>query len=175
MVDRRLIARLDAARVSFCLIGDRAMVVHGCVPRDGDVELLTVDDAVLRPLLWEGGPTPAVSLGDAADHVLGRLRFEGTPAHELIVGRGHAHVFAVDTARPHAEIGCRVATPLALVLLALDRGGPGSRAEIIELIRAQEQRLDRPWRPAVRDHLAHLPPAARTSWHHVELDLGAPA
>jgi hypothetical protein len=175
MVDRRLLARLDAARVSFCLIGDRALVVHGCAPRDGGVELLTVDDSVLRPLWWEGGPRPVVSLGAADDHVLGRLRFEGTPPHELVVGRRHAHVFAVDTARLHLPLGCRVATPLGLVLLALDGGGPGSRADIIELIRAQEAALGRPWRPVLRDHLAHLAPAARGSWHHVELDLGTPA
>jgi hypothetical protein len=175
MVDRQLIARLDAARVSFCLIGDCALAVHGCAPRSGDVELLTVDDTVLRPLFWEGHQKPVVDLGDPADHVIGRLRWDATPAHELLVGRSHAMVFACNTARPHDELGCRVATPRGLVLVLLDLGGAGSRADIVELIRAQEARLDRPWRPPVQGHLEHLPPAARASWHHVELDLGAPA
>jgi hypothetical protein len=174
MVDRRLIARLDAARVSFCLIGDRALAVHGYVPSSADLELLTVDDTVLRPLFWEGHPKPVVALGDPSDHVTGRLRWDGTPAHELLVGRGHVMVFACNTARLHEELGYRVATPLGLVLVLLDLGGPGSRADIIELIRAHEARLDRPWRPPVRAHLEHLSPAARASWHHVELDLGAP-
>jgi len=46
MVDGRLIARLDDARVSFCLIGDRARAVHGCAPRSTDVELLTLDETI---------------------------------------------------------------------------------------------------------------------------------
>jgi hypothetical protein len=174
MVDRRLIAWLDAARVSFCVIGDLALVVHGCAPRDGDVELLTVDDLVLRPLFRESGPAHELTVLDGGDdHIVAELRWNGTPAHTLLVGRGHPMVFVVDTARPHDELGCRVATPLGLVLLALDRGGPGSRADIVELVRAQEERLGRPWRPAVAAHLEHLLPAARTSWHRAELDLGA--
>jgi hypothetical protein len=174
MVDRRLIARLDAARVSFCLIGDCALVVHGCAPRSGDVQLLTVDDTVLRPLFWESHPKPVMDLGDPDAHLMGRLRWDGTPAHELLVGRGHAMVFACNTARPHEDLRCRVATPLGLVLVLLDLGGAGSRAEIIELIHAREALLDRPWRPPVQEHLEHLSAAARASWRHVVLDLGAP-
>src|SRR5262245_33545526 len=175
MVDRQLIARLDAARVSFCLVGNRALAVHGCAGRNGDVELLMVDDVVLRPLFWEGEPAPTVVLGGADEPVVARLHWDGTPAHELIVGRGHAAVFTVDTARPHEDVGCRVATPLGLILLALERGGSKSRADMVDLIRAQEARLDRPWRPPVTDHLDRLAPTARTTWHQVELDLGAAA
>jgi hypothetical protein len=175
MVDRQLIARLDAARVSFCLVGNCALAVHGCAGRDGDVELLAVDDAVLRPLFWEGGPAPTVVLGGPHEPVVTRLHWDGTPAHDLIAGRGHAMVFAVDTARLHEEAGCRVATPLGLVLLALEFGGARSRADIVDLVRAQEARFDRPWRPRVPYHLERLAPAARTSWHQVELDLGAVA
>ncbi len=174
MVDRQLIAWLDTARVSFCLIGDLALVVHGCAPRDGHVELLTVDDVVLRPRFWESGPARDMTLLDGADDpVAAELRWDRTPPHALLVGRRHPMVFVVDTARPNDELGCRVATPLALVLLALDRGGPGSRADIVELVRAQEERLGRPWRPAVAGHLQYLSPTARNSWHHAELDLGA--
>jgi hypothetical protein len=175
MVDRRLIARLDAARVSFCLIGNRALAVHGCPPRNGDVELLTVDDAVLRPLFWDAGPTPSVTFSDSGGPIVGRLHWDGTPAHDLVVGRGHASVFAVDTARMHEEVCCRVATPLGLVLLALECGGARSRADVVDLIRAQEARLERPWRPRVPNHLESLAPAARSSWHQVELELGAVA
>ena len=174
MLDRRLIARLDAARVRFCLIGDHALVAHGCAPRHGDVELLTVDDTVLRPLFWEGHPKPTVSLDDAAGPAVGRLRWDGTPPHELVMGRDHAMVFACNTARLHEDLGCRVATPLGLVLVLLVLGGPRSRADIIELIRAQEARFDRPWRPAVEEHRGLLSPTARESWHQVELDLGTP-
>ncbi len=177
MVDRELAARLAAARVSFCLIGDRALALHGCVRRNGPVELLTVDEVVLRPLFWPDGRRPDVTLGAPGDPVAGRLRWAGPSGHELIVelvvGSGHAMVFALDTARFVDAIGCRVATPLGLILLAFERGGPGSRADVVELIRAQEAKLGKSWRPPVEEHLDHLPPAARQSWHLAALDLGS--
>jgi hypothetical protein len=174
MVDRPLVARLDAARVSFCLAGDRALVVHGCAHRPGGVELLTVDPDVLRPLFWDGPPQPVTELGDRLEHVVARLRWDGPLAHILVVGRGHAMVYATSTARFHEELGVRVATPLGLVLTFLDLGGAQRRGDILELVRAQESRLGRAWRPAVQEHLEHMLPAARAAWHQVELDLGAP-
>ena len=175
MVDRQLIARLDAARVSHCLVGGHALVVHGSASHPGDVELLTVDPDVLRPLFWQGYPAPVESLGEPHDPVAARLRWEGAAPHALIVGRGHAMVFAVDTARFDEALGLRVATPLGRMLVLLDVGGPASRVDVIQLIRAQEMRLDRPWRPPVQGHLEYMSPLARASWHQVELDLGAPA
>jgi hypothetical protein len=174
MVDRPLVARLDAARVSFCLAGDHALVVHGCAHRPTAVELLTVDPDVLRPLFWDGPPAPVTELGERSEHVVARLRWDGTPAHILVVGQGHAMVYATNTARFHEELGVRVATPLGLVVTLLDLGGPQSRVDILELVRAQESRLGRPWRPAVQEHLAHMSPLARAMWHQIELDLGAP-
>ncbi len=171
MVDRRLIARLDAARVSFCLIGDRAREVHGCPPRGGDVELLTVDESVLRALLWQDAPRPRIDLGDG-DPWMGRLHWDFTPAHHLLVGRDHAAIFAVDTAKPNADLGCRVATPLGLLLLALEEDGSRSTTDVLELVRAQEARLGQPWRPAVDRHLGRMPPLASESWHHAVLALG---
>src|SRR5262245_34244918 len=111
MVDRELAARLDGARVSFCLMGARALAAHGVPLREGDakVELLTVDTDVMRPLFWPDGLRPEVRLGGASDHHVGLLRWPRAPAHELLVGRGHAMIFAVDTAHPNDELGCRVA------------------------------------------------------------------
>ena len=171
MIDRELLARLDAARVRFCLIGDRALAAHGCAPRNGGVELLTVDEAALRPLFWADAQEPRVTLGQPGDAVLGRVRWAGIPGHELVVGSRDAMVFAVDTARQHDAIGCRVATPLGLVLLALTRGGPGSRADAVELIRAEEARRDGRWHPKVEEHLRFLPEAGRQSWQLVLRDL----
>jgi hypothetical protein len=171
MVDRELVARLDAARVSFCLIGDRALVLHGCAPHNGGVELLAVDEAVLRPLFWLDTQEPHVTLGQPGGTVLGRVRWGRIPDHELVVGSAHAMVFAVDTSRYHDDLGCRVATPLGLVLLALDRGGPGSRADVVELIRAEEAKRDGRWRPKVEEHLRFLPEAGRQSWQLVLRDL----
>jgi len=174
MVDRPLVARLDAARVSFCLVGDHALVVHGCARRAGAVELLTVDPDVLRPLFWESEPAPVTELGDESRHVVARLRWDGTPAQILVVGRGHAMVYATSTARFDDDLGVRVATPLGLVLTLLDLGGPDSRADVLDLVRAREARLGNRWRPAVQEHLADMSPQARAAWHQIELDLGAP-
>ena len=172
MVDGRLIARLDDARVSFCLIGDRARAVHGCAPRSTDVELLTLDETVLRPLFWDGAPRPRIELGGPDGPWMGRLLWDGTPLHRLIVGQDHAMIFAADTAKPNGELGCRVATPLGLVLLALEDGGPRSVIDVLELVRAQEAELGQPWRPAVEQHLAQMSSLATESWRRVMLGLG---
>jgi hypothetical protein len=171
MVDRELVTCLDAARVSFCLVGDRVLAVHGCAPRNGGVELLTVDQAVLRPLFWPDALGPQVTLGEPGDAIRGRVRWTRVPDHELVVGSTHAMVFAVDNARYHDDLGVRVATPLGLILLALDRGGPGSRADAVELIRAERTRRAAPWLPKVEDHLPFLPEAGRESWQLVLRDL----
>src|SRR5262249_19719832 len=169
MVDHELAARLEGARVSFCLIGARALAAHGVPFRDDDakVELLTVDTDVLRPLFWPDGLRPEVHLGDAGDHQVGLLRWSGTPAHQLRVGRGHAMVFAVNTAHPNDDLGCRVATPLGLLLVALQTRGIDARADIEALVRAQEARLGVPWRPPVEDHLASMAPSAAAAWHQI--------
>ena len=172
MVDGRVIARLDAARVSFCLIGDRARAVRGCAPRSADVELLTLDESVLRPLFWDDAPGPRIDLGGPDDPWMGRLFWDGTPVRRLIVGRDHAMIFAADTAKPNEELGCRVATPLGLVLLALEEGGARSVSDVLELVRAQEARLGHPWRPPVEQHLAEMPSLARETWERVMLRLG---
>jgi hypothetical protein len=171
MVDRRLIARLTAARVSFCLIGDRACAVHGCAPRGGDVDLLTLDESVLRPLFWQDAPRPRIDLG-AGDRWLGRLDWDFTPAHHLFVGRDHAAIFAADTAKLDEDLGCRVATPLGLLLLALEEAGAHGASDVLELVRAREARLGQPWRPAVERHLSQMPSLASESWHHAVLQLG---
>jgi hypothetical protein len=171
MVDRRLIARLDAAHVSFCLIGDRAREVHGCPPRGGDVELLTFDESVLRPLFWRDSPRPRIDLG-AGDRWMGRLHWDFTPVHRLFVGSDHAAIFAAATAKPNEALGCRVATPLGLLLLALEEAGSRSTADVLELVRAQEAWLGQPWRPAVDRHLGSMPSLASESWHHAVLQLG---
>jgi hypothetical protein len=174
MVDRPLVARLDAARVSFCLAGDHALVVHGCARRPAAVELLTVDPDVMRPLFWQGQPAPVTELGEESDHVVARLRWDGTAPDVLVVGRGHAMVYATSTARFDEELGVRVATPLGLVLTLLDVGGLESRADILDLVRAQESLLGHAWRPPVEEHLPYMSPLALAAWQQIELDLGAP-
>jgi hypothetical protein len=146
--------------------------LHGCPPRAGDVELVTVDESVLRPLFWEDGLAPRIELGGLDDRWTGRLSWDGSPAHRLTVGRGHAVIFAVDTAKPNEEAGCRVATPFGLVLLALDEGRPESWSDVVELIRAQERDLGVSWRPPVERHLGSMPAFAREAWRRALVEVG---
>src|SRR5262249_55174837 len=172
-IDRQLVGYLTRAHVSFCVIGDLARAVLGCPARDGKVELLTVDTDVLRPLFWEDFRALTVLLGGDDDPWLGRLRWDGTPSHELIVGRGHTMVFTANTAKEQEDLGCRVATALGLVLLALERGGTAGVAEVHELVRAESARLGRPWRPPVEEHLPHMSAGAAASWHKLSIGLGS--
>jgi hypothetical protein len=146
--------------------------VHGCTPRSTDVELLTLDESVLRPLFWDGAPPPRSELGGPDGPWMGRLLWDGTPLHRLIVGRDHAMIFAADTAKANEELGCRVATPLGLALLALEEGSARSVSDVLELVRAQEARLGHPWRPAVEQHLAQMPSLAGETWRRAVLGLG---
>jgi hypothetical protein len=169
MVDREVMQRLGAARVSYCLIGCLALAEHGVALRESDarVELLTVDTDVLRPLFWDEGRRPEADLGEAGADSVGRLRWAGSPAQELLVGRGHAMVFALDTAHPNDHVGCRVATPLGLLLVALQREGIGARVAIDALIRAQGARLGAPWPPPLEGHLASMAPSATAAWNQI--------
>ncbi len=174
MVDRQLIARLDAARASFCLVGDHALMLYGCTHRQGALELLAVDTDVLRPLFWDGLPPPMRDPAGSDEQVIAWLRWADATPCSLIVGRGHAMKFALDTARFHPGPGLRVATPLGLILVLLELGRPATRGDVLDLVRAQESRLGSPWRPPVQEHLAHMSPAALSAWRRIELDLGAP-
>ena len=169
MVDRELMERLRAARVSYCLIGPLALAEHGVPLREGDarVELLTVDTDVLRPLFWPEGRCPAVDRSGPEDDLVARLRWAASPLQELLLGRGHAMIFAVDTAQPNAHVGCRIATSLGLLLVALQQNGFTARAEIDAVIRAQEARLGAPWRPPVEEHLASMAPSATAAWNQI--------
>ena len=171
MVDRDVAACLDAARVSFCLIGNRALVAHGYASRDDGVELLTVDGAVLRSLFWPDGLGAQVSLGAPNDPVIGRVRWARAPDHELIVGSTHAMVFAVDNARPLAGIGCRVATPLGLILLALDRLGADQLHDVGTAAGPTAVERGGQWHPRIGEHLPLLPEEGRQSWQLVLRDL----
>ena len=76
-------------------------------------------------------------LGDPTSRVVGRLRWDGTPAHDLVVGRS-ARDGVRRRHRPLRTRSSAAASPRrsGCMLVALDRGGPGSRADIVELIRA---------------------------------------
>lgn len=171
VVDPDLVAYLEARHVGFCVIGGIALAVHGFARYTADVDVLTMDAAVLAPEFWSGTAVIEVRRGEGDDPLAGLVRWPSEPPHDLLVGRGHAMHFAVDTAVANATIGARVATPLALVLLKLEAGGPQDRNDILALVQAQETLAGAGWLADVPQHLPLLSAEARACWAHVAPDL----
>lgn len=172
MLDRPLVARLEERGVRFCVIGGIALAAHGYARYTADVDLLTMDRRVLDAAFWAGtGSRAAIHAADADDPLGGVVRWAATLPHDLLVGRGHAMQHAVDTAVRDDVLDAPVATPLALVLLKLEAGGPHDRNDIVALAEAQTTLGSFDWRDAVPAHLPRLSAAARAAWERVVPDL----
>jgi len=171
VIDARLIAWLEGKKVRFCVIGGVALAVHGFARYTADVDLLTMETAVLDPAFWSGTVATEIRVGDADDPLAGLVRWPGEPEHDLLVGRGYAMQLAVDTAASSSALGCPVATPLALVLLKLEAGGPQDRSDILSLVEAQRVLGRAAWLAEVPSHLPCLSAEARACWERVEADL----
>ena len=167
MIDRRLVDHLAAHRVRFCVIGGVALAVHGVARYTVDVDLLTMDRAVLRPGFWQGQPVGEIRRGAPDDPIAGLVRWPWPPPHDLLVGRGHAAQLAVDTAETSDTLGCAVATPLALTLLKLEAGGPQDCWDVVSLIQAHRALGRAGWVDEVSAHLPRLSADARACWSRV--------
>lgn len=172
MIDVAVVTRLDGERVPFCLIGAMALAARGYARFTSDVDLLTLDDRVLHARFWSGLPA-TIRRGDFDDPFEGVVAFESEPPCELLVGRGHAMRFAVETAEPHPALPCRVASALALVLLKLEAASFQDRADVVELVRAQRALNGAPWLAELPPHLPRLSAHARAAWTSVAPALGA--
>lgn len=167
MIDRRLVDHLAARRVRCCVIGGVALAVHGVARYTVDVDLLTMDLAVLRSAFWRGQPVAEIRRGDPDDPIAGLVRWPGPPPHDLLVGRGHAAQLAVDTAETSDALGCAVATPLALALLKLEAGGPQDCWDVVSLIQAHRALGRAGWVDEVPAHLPRLSAEARACWTRI--------
>jgi hypothetical protein len=168
------VALLDGRGVPFCVIGGVALAVHGFARYTADVDLLAMDPAALQLAFWTGAPLlPEIRAGDPGDPLAGVVRWPADPPHDLLVGRGHAMRFAVDSSEPAPGLGCRVASPLGLVLLKLEAGGPQDRYDILALVAAQRAIGQVPWLAEIAGHLPRLSAEAREVWAAVERDLRA--
>lgn len=171
MVDAGVIALLERLGVRFCVIGGVALGVHGFARYTADVDLLTMDGRVLAEGFWTGGAVPEIRRGDADDPLAGLVRWQVDPVHDLLVGRGYAMQLAADSATPEATLGCPVATPLALLLLKLEAGGPQDRNDILALADAQRTLGTADWLGEIVTHLPRLSTPARATWERVRADL----
>jgi hypothetical protein len=172
VLDRALADHLERHRVRYCLIGGVALAVHGYARYTADVDLLTMDTRVLRDTLWnDAARTVEIRVAAADDPLGGLVRWPSAPPHDLLVGRGHAMQFAVDSARGEQTLGAPVATPLALVLLKLEAGGPQDRNDILALADAQLTLGTLDWRGAIDAHLPRMSEHARAAWTKLVPDL----
>ena len=168
MIDSAVLTRLTDEAVPFCVIGATALATHGVARFTADVDLLTVDDRVLRAELWGSLPVLEIRRGADDDPLRGVVRIAGPMVHDIIVGRGHASTFAVATAEQSEILGCPVATPIALVLLKLEAGSARDRYDIVALVEAQRVLNGAAWFVDVGQHVARLSRDARVCWTEVE-------
>lgn len=142
MIDPEIAACLRDAGIRFCLIGAQALARHGVVRFTADADLLVMNARVLSRDFWPpalAGAISALRRGDGDDPLAGVVRFTTRPQVDLLVGRGEIMRAAVDNAVHDGMIGAPVATPLDLVLLKLEAGGPLDLGDIINLVEAQRE------------------------------------
>ncbi|MEW6267779.1 MAG: hypothetical protein AB1689_00610, partial [Thermodesulfobacteriota bacterium] len=166
-----LLAHLERSAVRYCVVGGVALAAHGHARYTADVDLLTMDTRVLRRDFWPEALVDEIRVADADDPLGGLVRCATSPPHDLMVGRGYAMQLAVDTAERHAELDAPVATPLALLLLKLEAGGPQDLHDVLALVAAQRALGEDAWLADVPRHLPRLSDAARACWPRVAADL----
>lgn len=167
IVDAELRRRLDAAQIQYCLIGAAALAVHGYVRATADIDLLTLDERVLAETFWAGTKV-AIRRGDRDDPLVGSIVWTSAIQHDVIVGRGYAASLALRTAPPNAELGCRVADPLALALLKLEAGSAQDLYDVVALIQRRHSIDGAPWADDIQGHLPQLSSAARDAWARMQ-------
>lgn len=165
-------AALDAAGISYALIGAGALTVHGVGRSTLDLDLLTTDPAVLVAGFWErrpGGLASAdVRRGDAADPLAGVVRFEaGNEAPvDLVVGRSEWQKRILGRARRLSlgEVTLPVAGAADLILLKLFAGGSQDAWDIVQIL-AAGGRAD--LAAEVESRLGDLPAEAAALWSRI--------
>lgn len=172
MIDRDLVAHLNARGLGYCLIGATALSAHGFARYTADVDLLTMSELPLGAEFWvgfSGGSSASIVRGDYDDPFAGVVRFhELAVPHELLVGRGYAMQHAVQNARQERTTNCPVASPLSLVLLKLVAGGPQDAFDIISFLDVQAALGKDEWVSSVDAHVIKLPVEAQQLWKSLQ-------
>lgn len=174
-IDETLLAHLRAQGVPVALIGAAALGVHGAPRYSVDIDLLTLAPQVLSKAFWRAlttVPPPELRRGDPDDPLEGVVRFASSPPLDLIVGRGAAMRFAVSSATSEGDLGVSVVTPLGLLLLKLEAGGPQDRYDILSLVQAQRALNGAAWLAELPARAGLLSADARRLLRLMEPELG---
>jgi hypothetical protein len=172
VIDRELIELLAAQQVCCCVIGAAALAKHGWARYSADIDLLTMNPAVLDSAFWPAERHVVVRQGDADDPLAGVARWPADVPHDVIVGRGAIMRLAVDTAVFDSTLGCAVATPQALVLLKLEAGGAQDKYDIVGLVNARRAIDGASWLQGVPSMLDVASARARRVWQELAPSLG---
>ena len=137
----RVATILDGAGARYAVIGASAMAAHGVARSTHDIDLLTLANRCLDPVLWAplaAGVTVSVNRGDGADPLAGVVRFTeaGKRPVDLVVGRHRWQVRMLERAEPAVVHGSRVSAVQArdLIALKLFAGGAQDAWDIVQLL-----------------------------------------
>jgi hypothetical protein len=163
----RVVAILDAAAITHCVIGATAAAMHGIVRATLDVDLLTVDARVLRPETWSslgGDADVQIHRGDLEDSLLGTARItqEEEPVDVVVGGKKWMADIIARSVRLEA-LGTTIGQPrLAdLALLKLDAGGTRDLADVREMV---DSGVEPALVDEIEERLASLPARYRKRW-----------
>lgn len=170
LVDGVLVAWLEQRGVTHALMGGVALASWGVVRYTQDVDLLTLDDRVLRPGFWAESrlPSPRIRVGDSEDPLAGVVRFDLSPPHDLVVGKGAAARIALERRQTHPDLPCPVADATGLVLLKLEAGAPQDLYDVLGLLDASLALGKVGLREEVESLLPQLTQDARKAWGRLQ-------
>lgn len=160
---------LAGKRIPHAVIGAVALAVHGAPRYSAGVDVLVLDPVVLSTAFWAGHGTQPRSIrsGGDDDPLVGLVLFAESAAElptDVVVGRGYAARFALDTAAANHDLGCPVVSPLGLALLKLEAGGIGDLQDLVALQAAQQQLTGWDLPAAAGPHLPRLSTHAQEAW-----------
>lgn len=161
--DRRVFDQLERAGVPFCLIGGVAVSCHAPARYTRDVDVLVMDSRVLQPSFWSGAGLERLEIrqGDGDDPLAGLVRIEDGVRHDVVLGKGYAAQFALDTRISLPGLLCPVASALGLILLKLEAGSPRDAFDIIAILDSARLSEGRDLLPEVEAKLPLLSRDAR--------------
>jgi hypothetical protein len=173
VLDSRITGHLRAMAIPCAVIGAVALAVHGAPRYSADIDLLVTAPSVLDAAFWTTAPLVPTELrrGEWDDPIAGLVVFPTAPGAipvEIVVIKGYAARFALETAQDNPQLGCPVVTPLGLALLKLEAGGTRDIHDLLALQEAQQTLTGWHLMQAVEPHAAKLSRAAQTALGHLK-------
>jgi hypothetical protein len=165
----KVVAHLAVRRVAFAAVGGTALAVRGVARSTFDVDLLTMDTAVLAEAFWavveRDNAAIEVRRGDADDPLKGLVRLTSRDERpvDVVVGRGAWQEGVVKRAESFALLDVLIPVVGAsdLVLLKLHAGGTQDLWDVKQLLDTDR---DGEIARGVQSRIAEVPRGAAIAW-----------